>query len=124
MTRLAFMMGLLDDFAMEFGDVGTQPFEGGLAVRGEDILAAALGLNLGGEGTEPASLDHPGEERVKGARAQRVTVAAQLIENALAVYRPLRCVVQYVDLPKGEKDLPRNSPIVTHSVSIIVYDNR
>src|SRR5581483_716534 len=53
---------------------------------------------------KPAEARHAGEQRVQGAGADFITVAAKFRENPLAVNRLLARVVQDVNLPESEQD--------------------
>jgi hypothetical protein len=73
--------------------------------RRETVHARRLGT-LRFRGAKPAALSHARQHRIQRAWAQAIAMVVQFFEHPLTVDALLGGVVEDVDLPKGEQELP------------------
>lgn len=84
--------------------------------RRQPIDAGCLG-SLGCRRAKPAAPLHAGQHGIECARTQPVPVPLELVEHPLSVDTRLIRVMQDVDLPERQQELPRNR--IAHPAGII-----
>src|ERR1035437_10124946 len=105
-------------FLVEFADLFSNQFEHLLSLGSEPvILARPFAGAWVGAAFEPAQPFHPRQQRIQGARADVVTVVAQLGEHPMPVQRFLAGVVQDVRLPETQQDFAAD---VIHVDSVVI----
>src|SRR6266853_2043268 len=96
------------DFAVELVEGSLDACQDLAATGGETIDTRAF-CALRFLRAEPAARRHTRQHRIQRARADAIPMMVQLFQHPLAVQAALLCcVIQYVDLPEREQELPLN----------------
>jgi hypothetical protein len=99
----------LDDLTVQLFHLGTKKAEDLRSILREPVLLSGVARRVAGWAAfQPAISFHAFEQRIERPRTNAVTMAAKLFGNPLTIDGTFRGMVEDVDLPEAEKNLPRH----------------